>query len=189
MLCVWQGRLSGSTQFITSIRLLSRLAFTLSRPALLTSMTWLCQIYSKKNLPGKKRTDLLSQPKNNTNANYFECDVHPHIVQSYWQHQVPFNQRCHINWQQGFQRFEILPHPCLMGFNHSEFEKDPLLLWKSFNWDVTGEFVVVGTHRDFISSCTLFNSQVSKHAAMFRRTAQARWHILHLTLSPLFFFE
>lgn len=105
----------------------------------------------------KKRTHLLSQSKNNTNANYFECDIHPHIVQSYWQQQVPFNQRCHINWQQGFQRLEAVPSDTSAslsdGFiNHPPgFEKDPLLLWNSFNWDVTGESLVVGTHGNSIS--------------------------------------
>lgn len=105
----------------------------------------------------KKRAHLLSQPKNNTNANYFECAIHQHIVQTYWQHRVLFNQRRHVNWQRGFQRFETVPSDTSSSLsdgsiNHPPgFEKDPLLIRKSFNWDVTGAFLVVGTHRDSIS--------------------------------------
>lgn len=157
-MCVWQGRLSASTQFTTSVSLLSRLRFTPSRPALLTSVTRLCQIYSKKKIAWeKKRAHLLSQPKNNTSANYFECAIHQHIVQTYWQHRVLFNQRRHVNWQRGFQTFETVPSDTSSSLsdgsiNHPPgFEKDPLLIRKSFNWDVTGAFLVVGTHRDSIS--------------------------------------
>lgn len=75
--------------------------------------------------------------------------------------------------------------------NHSSsFEKDPLLPCKSFNWDATGEIYWLGPTGTpiSISSCTLFNSQVSKQAAMFRRTAHVE-HVAYLTPSPLFFLE
>lgn len=132
----WQGRLSANTKFTNTFKdLISLWAAVLCWPR------W--PDFVKFTAEKKRGTHLLSQPKNNTGANYFESDINRHIVQSYWQHKVPFNQRCHINWQRGFQPFKTV-------------------------WP--GEFLVVGTHRDSISSCTIFSSQVSKHAAMFRHT-------------------
>lgn len=71
----------------------------------------------------------------------------------------------------------------------SNFEKGPLLPCKSFHWDATDEDYCLGPTGTpiSISSCTLFNSQISKHAAMFRLAARVGRHVAHLTPSPLFF--
>lgn len=172
----WQGRLSASTKFTTTFKdLISLWAAVLRWPCWPDFVKFTAEIKKKK----KRGTHLSSQPKNNTGANYFESDINRHIVQSYWQHKAPFNQRCHINWQRGFRSFKTVRFDTSSSFSdgfikHSSgLERDPLLCRKSINWDATGEFLVVGTNRDSISSCTLFSSQVSKHAAMFRHTGVA----------------
>lgn len=145
----------------------------------------------------KKRKHVLSQPKNNAGLITLNPDIHQHIVQSYWQHKVPFNQHCHINWQRGFQRFKNARSSASSSFSdgfmiHSfSFEKDPLLPCTCLNWDATGELYCLGPTGTpiSISSCTLFNLRASKHAAMFRRTVRVGRRVAHLTPSPLFFLE